>query len=141
MNYFLAKTDPETYSLADLKKEQQTNWDGVHNYTAIATIKSWKPGDLILIYHSQDERRIVGLAKVMGEPEFDANDKKGISWMAKVAFVREFSEEQKITLKEIKETGMFDDFALVRLGRLSTMPCPPEFITWLKKKNLDLSAA
>jgi len=138
MNYFLAKTDPETYSLADLQKEGETNWDGVHNFTAIATIKTWKPGDVVIIYHSQDEKRIVGLAEVTGEPEADPKDTRG-SWMAKVKFVREFPEEQKVTLKEIKETGKFDDFALVRLGRLSTMPCPDNFISWLNSKGLDLN--
>ena len=81
----------------------------------------------------------MGLAKVIGEPEADPNDIRGISWMAKVAFVREFPEEQKVTLQEIKETGKFDDFALVRIGRLSTMSCTPEFIGWLKSKKLDLS--
>lgn len=139
MNYFLAKSDPETYGLSDLKKDGETDWDGVHNFTAIATIKTWKPGDLVLIYHSQEEKRIVGLAKVIGAPEADPKDTRG-SWMAKIAFVREFPEEQKVTLKEIKETGKFSEFPLVKFGRLSTMSCPSEFIDWLKTKGLNLSA-
>ena len=139
MNYFLAKSDPETYGLSDLKKDGETDWDGVHNFTAINTIKTWKPGDLVLIYHSQEEKRVVGLAQVVGEPQPDPKDTRG-SWMARLKFVREFPEEQKITLKEIKETGKFDTFPLVSLGRLSTMPCPTDFIDWLKDKGLDLSA-
>ena len=138
MNYFLAKTDPETYSISDLRRDKQTNWDGVHNYTAILVIKSWKPGDLVLIYHSQTEKRIVGLAKVIGEPEPDKNDKRGISWMAKLEFIKEFPEEQKITLAQVKESGKFNEFALVKIGRLSTMACPPEFVVWLKKKGVLL---
>jgi predicted RNA-binding protein with PUA-like domain len=139
MSYFLVKSDPETYGLSDLQKDGETDWDGVHNFTAINTIKTWKPGDLVLIYHSQEEKRIVGLAKVVGEPQPDPKDSRG-SWMARIKFVREFPEEQKVSLKEIKETGKFASFPLVSLGRLSTMPCPDDFISFLQEKGLDLSA-
>ncbi len=132
----MAKTDPETYSLEDFKKEGETNWDGVHSYQAINVIKTWKIGDMMIIYHSLGEARIVGLAKVTGSPEKDENDSRGISWHAKVKFIKEFTEDQKITLKEIKQLGIFNDFALVRQSRLSTMECPDNFVNWLKEKGV-----
>lgn len=137
--YFLAKTDPETYSIRDFSKDRETKWDGVHNFQAIAVIKKWDIGDVVLIYHSQGEAKIVGLAEVVSQPEKDLNDKKGISWYARLKFVKEFDERQKISLKEVKSSGLFNDFALVRQSRLSTMECPIEFIEWLKIKGVDFS--
>jgi predicted RNA-binding protein with PUA-like domain len=136
MKYFLAKTDPETYSLEDFKKEKETNWDGVRSHQAVNVIKSWKIGDMVLIYHSLGESKIVGLAEVVGEPQKDLNDPKGISWHAKLKFVKEFDENKQITLKEIKQTELFKDFSLVKQSRLSTMECPDNFIEFLTQKKI-----
>jgi len=133
--YYLAKTDPETYSIEDFKKDKVTNWDGVHNYTALIHIKNWKIGDLVLIYHSQGQAKIMGLAKVISEPVKDENDPR-TSYYAKLEFIREFPPEKQITLKQIRESGLFDDFMLLRQGRLSTMPCPDNFIEWLKGQEV-----
>lgn len=133
-NYFLAKTDPLTYSLEDLKKDGTTTWDGVHNYQAINVIKSWRIGDLVYIYHSQGEASIVGLAKVISTPRKDNNDKKGISWVADLKYILSYSKKQSVSLKEIKSSGLFNDFALVKQSRLSTMACPTEFVAWFEKK-------
>jgi predicted RNA-binding protein with PUA-like domain len=134
--YFLAKSDPETYSLEDFKNEGETNWDGVHNYAALLVIKSWQPGDLVLIYHSQGENAIVGISEVISDPVKDDKDPRGISWYARLRFIREFDVDKKVTLREIKATGLFLDFGLVRQSRLSTMACPVEFIEWLKLKKV-----
>jgi len=131
MNYFLAKTDPETYSIDDLEHDQTTVWDGVHNYQAIAVIKQWRPGDQVFVYHSQGEAKIVGIMEVISEPAKDPNDARGISWVAQVQFVRKIPLEKHVSLQEIKATGKFEKFALVRQSRLSTMACPPEFVEWL----------
>ena len=136
MAYFLAKTDPETYSIEDLKKDRETVWDGVHNFQAINVIKSWKVGDIVLIYHSQSDKRIVGVMEVASEAFKDPNDKRNISWAAKVRFISEFEPDKQVTLAEIKGTGMFNDFLLIRNGRLSTMPCPYNFIQWLQEKKV-----
>jgi predicted RNA-binding protein with PUA-like domain len=139
MNYFLAKTDPETFSIQDFAREKITNWDGVHSYEAINVIKSWQIGDLVLIYHSQGQAKIVGLAKVVTEPIPDSNDKRKISWCAKLELIRVFEEENQVSLKEIKESQKFVDFKLVKQSRLSTMACPKDFIDWLKiEKNLEI---
>ena len=87
--------------------------------------------DIVLIYHSQGEAAIVGLARVVSEPRPDPNDPK--SWVVDLTFIRRFS--QPITLHEIKESHLFDDWALVRQGRLSTMSVPENVLTWLEEKK------
>ncbi len=135
MNYFLAKTDPETYSIDSLEREGEIKWDGIHNYQALIHLKTWKPGDVILIYHSRSDLKIMGSAAVTSLPEKDEQDNRGISWAAKIKFLQKFPPEKQISLAEIKQTGRFNDFALVRHGRLSIMPCPEEFVDWLKEKT------
>lgn len=135
MNYFLAKTDPETYSIDDLEKEKETTWDGVHNPTAVQFLKAMKKGDKVLIYHSQTDKAIVGLAEVIGNSRPDPKDTR--TWLIDFKFIKKF-KEPFITLQHIKESGKFDDFRLVRQGRLSTMDVPEKFITWLEKKGLEL---
>ncbi|GAC1392195.1 MAG: EVE domain-containing protein [Ktedonobacteraceae bacterium] len=132
MAYFLAKTDPETYSLDQLERDETTVWDGVRSAQAIRIIQTIKPNDDVLIYHSRSETAIVGLARVTSEPRPDPNDSK--SWVVDVAFVRRF--EQPITLQEIKTTHKFDDWSLIRQGRLSTMDVPSSFVEWLKEKKV-----
>jgi len=132
MAYFLAKTDPATYSIDDLERDRTTTWDGVRNAAALQAIRAMRPGDEVLIYHSQGEAAIVGLARVNSEPRPDPKDSK--SWVVDVTFVRRL--EQPVTLREIKETHLFDDWSLVRQGRLSTMSVPDNVITWLKEKNV-----
>lgn len=131
MTYFLAKTDPTTYSIDDLERDKTTVWDGVRSAAALLAIRAMHPGDEVLIYHSQGETAIVGLARVVSEPRIDPNDPK--SWVVDITFVRRLS--QPVTLREIKESHLFDDWALVRQGRLSTMSVPEKVASWLKKKK------
>lgn len=137
MTYFLAKTDPDCYSIDDFVKEQETVWDGIRNPAAVLAIKSWKIGDRVLIYHSQGQACIVGLAEVTGAPHPDPKNEK--SWVGTLKLIRTYPEPQRVTLREIKATGLFTDFALVKQSRLSTMLCPPEFIDWLRARGLDVS--
>jgi predicted RNA-binding protein with PUA-like domain len=132
MAYFLAKTDPKTYSIDNLEHDKKTVWDGVRNAAALLAIRAMHPDDEVLIYHSQGEAAIVGLARVVSEPRPDPNDAK--SWVVDIEFIRRFN--QPITLHEIKESHLFDDWALVRQGRLSTMSVPANVVTWLKEKKV-----
>ncbi len=132
MAYFLAKTDPDHYSLEDLERDHVTVWDGVRSPQAIRVIKDMRPGDDVLIYHSQGEAAIVGLARVVSEPRPDPSDDK--SWVVDVEFARRFAEP--VTLKEIKESHKFDDWSLVRQGRLSTMVVPESFVAWLEDRKI-----
>jgi predicted RNA-binding protein with PUA-like domain len=131
MTYFLAKTDPDTYSLDDLKKEGTTEWDGVRNPAAVNAIKTMKPGDTVIIYHSQNDKAVVGVAKVVSHPRPDPNDDR--SWVADFQYIQH--AKRPVTLKEIKESHKFDDWALVRMGRLSTMEAPDEFWNWLQEQG------
>ena len=132
MACFLAKTDPQTYSIDDLEKDKTTVWDGVRNAAALLAIRSMHSNDDLLIYHSQGEAAIVGLARIVSEPRPDPNDPK--SWVVDVEFKRRFN--RPVTLHEIKESHLFDDWALVRQGRLSTMSVPESVLTWLKEKKV-----
>lgn len=132
MAYFLAKTDPATYSIASLEREKTTTWDGVRNAQAVRAIQSMKLGDDILIYHSGGEAAIVGRARVTSEPRPDPNESK--SWVVDVAFVHRLA--RPVSLREIKESHLFDDWSLIRQGRLSTMSVPDEFVDWLGEKGV-----
>ena len=132
MTYFLAKTDPETYSIDDLKRHGTTEWDGVRNPTAVNFIKTMKPGDTVIIYHSQGQAAVVGLAEVVSAPRPDANDAK--SWVADFKYI--CHAKKQVTLREIKESHKFDDWLLVRQGRLSTMEAPAAFWKWLEKQDV-----
>ncbi|HLW48540.1 MAG TPA: EVE domain-containing protein [bacterium] len=131
MAYFLAKTDPQTYSIDDLKRDGTTAWDGVRNPAAVNAIKTMKPGDTVIVYHSQAHAAVVGLAKVVSPPRPAKNDPR--SWVVDVKYVKH--AKRPVTLREIKESHEFDHWALVRQGRLSTMSAPAAFWTWLRKRG------
>jgi predicted RNA-binding protein with PUA-like domain len=131
MRYFLAKTDPETYSIDQLEKEKRTVWDGVSNPQAVRSIREMRPGDKVFIYHSGGNSGVVGFAKVVLEGRDDPKNPK--SAVADFEFIGRI--EPPVTLAEIKQSKLFDDWALVRQGRLSTMPAPAEFVEWMRKKN------
>ncbi len=130
MAYFLAKTDPETYSLAQLERDVKTVWDGVTNPQAVRAIGSMRPGDKVFIYHSGANSAVVGLARVLSDPRPDPKNPK--SAVVDIEFARRL--DPPVTLAEIKQSKRFDDWALVRQGRLSTMPAPDEFVEWMRKK-------
>jgi predicted RNA-binding protein with PUA-like domain len=131
MAYFLAKTEPSTYSINDLKRDGKTTWDGVRNPAAVNAIKTMKPGDEVIIYHTGGEKAVVGLARVVSEARPDPKDDR--SWI--VDF--EYSQHAKhpVTLKQIKDSHEFDDWSLVRMGRLSTMSAPDRFWKWLQQQG------
>lgn len=131
MRYFLAKTDPETYSIDQLEKEKKTAWDGVSNPQAVRAIREMRPGDKVFIYHSGGHSAVVGLAKVVSEPRDDPKNKK--SAVADFEFLGRI--DPPVTLAEIKQSKLFEDWALVRQGRLSTMAAPESFVEWMRKKN------
>jgi len=133
MSYFLAKTDPETYSIDDLEKERKTSWDGVTNPQAVKAIREMRPGDRVFIYHSGGVSGVVGLAVVRSEPRADSKNPK--SAVVDLEFVERL--EPPTALAEIKQSKKFEDWALVRQGRLSTMPAPEKFVAWMRKRYPD----
>jgi predicted RNA-binding protein with PUA-like domain len=130
MKYYLAKTDPETYSVDDLEKDKKTVWDGVTNPQAVRAIREMQPGDKVFIYHSGGASGVVGLAKVVSEGRADPKNEK--SAVAGFEFLGRL--DPPATLAEIKQSKLFDDWALVRQGRLSTMAAPEKFVEWMRER-------
>jgi predicted RNA-binding protein with PUA-like domain len=129
MAYFLAKTDPETYSIEDLAREKRTTWDGVKNPQALRAVKEMRPGDTVFVYHSGGGSAVVGLARVASAPHPDPKDSK--LTVVDLEFLRRL--DPPTPLAEIKGSGLFGDWALVKQGRLSTMAAPAAFVAWMRK--------
>jgi len=130
MKWFLAKSEPQVYSISQLEKDGKTLWDGVVNPQAVRAIKSMGPGDRVFVYHSGGESAIVGVAKVLTEGRPDPKNPK--SAVTDLEFACKI--DPPVGLREIKESHLFDDWALVRQSRLSTMEVPEKFVTWMKKR-------
>jgi len=130
MSYFLAKTDPETYSLEDLEREKRTIWDGVTNPQAVKAIREMRPGDRVFIYASGGGSAVVGLANVLTAGRPDPKNPK--SAVVDLEFATRL--EPPTTLAEIKQSQKFNDWALVRQGRLSTMSAPDTFVAWMRTR-------
>jgi predicted RNA-binding protein with PUA-like domain len=129
--YFLAKTDPETYPFEQLEREGQTTWDGVRNPQAVRAIRDMKSGDRVFIYHSIGGPAVVGVADVISDGRTDPGNSKS----AVADFKFHCRIEPPVTLREIKESGKFDDWALVRQSRLSTMRAPDVFVKWMRSQR------
>jgi predicted RNA-binding protein with PUA-like domain len=130
MNYFLAKTEPGTYSIDDLEREKRTAWEGVSNPQAVRAIRAMRPGDRVFIYHSGGASSVVGIGIVRSEPRDDPKNPK--SAVVDLEFAGRI--EPPVTLAEIKQSGEFADWALVRQGRLSTMAAPEKFVAWMRER-------
>lgn len=124
MNYFLVKSEPNVYSWDHLVKDGKTFWDGVRNYQARNNLKAMKKGDLVLYYHSNIGKEVVGIAKVVKEYYQDptTDDER---WVAvDIEPVEKF--KKSVTLEEVKNDELLQNIALVRQGRLSVMPLEAE---------------
>ena len=128
--FHLLKSDPDTYSWADLERDGKTAWDGVRNNTALLNLKKISVGDDLLIYHSGGERTVVGLAKCIGAARLDPTDEKGKAVLIDLEAVRKL--KKAIPLADFK--ARFPAFDLVRISRLSVMPVPIDVEEWLADK-------
>src|SRR5215831_7399025 len=128
--YYLAKTDPDTYSIDDLERDRRTAWDGVTNPQAVRAIRDMRPGDRVFIYHSGGVSGVVGLATVRSDPRDDPKNPKS----AVVDLEFDSRLDPPAPLAEIKQSGRFADWALVRQGRLSTMSAPHAFVEWMRSR-------
>lgn len=117
---WLFKSDPETYSLSDLEREGKTVWDGVSNNLALKHLRSVRKGDSVLIYHTGEERAVVGIAEVLSDAYPDPKQKDPRLAVVDVKAVKRL--RRPVSLDEIKKQAALKDFALVRLPRLSVMP-------------------
>jgi predicted RNA-binding protein with PUA-like domain len=129
--YFLAKSEPAVYSIDDLERDGKTTWDGVKNPQAVQAIREMRPGDRVFIYHSGGASSVVGWAKVASEPRDDVRNPK--SAVVDLEFGGRI--EPPTTLAEVKQSKEFEDWALVRQSRLSTMAAPETFVKWMRSRH------
>ena len=129
MNYWLMKTEPSTFSWDDLVRDKKTGWDGVRNFQARNNLKAMKKGDTAFIYHSMDEKSIVGVAKITRENYPDPSDNNWVT--VEIAPLKKL--KKPVTLAQIKGDKRFNNMALVRSSRLSVQP--------VRKEEFDLLMA
>jgi len=130
---WLLKTEPSAYSHADLERDGRTAWDGVTNPVALKNLRAMKVGDLAFVYHTGDEKAVVGTARVVraaypdpkrGDPRLVAVDIEATGRLAR-----------PVSLAEIKATAAFADSPLVRQGRLSVVPLTREQWTAIAERG------
>ncbi len=117
---WLLKSDPEEYSFSDFLRDGKTVWDGVSNNLALKNLRSMLRGDLAFMYHTGDERAVVGTAEIVSDAYPDPKKKNPRLVVVEVA-----AKEKKaraVGLDEIKAQPSLKNFDLVRLPRLSVMP-------------------
>jgi len=112
---YLLKTEPSTYSFADLQKEKTTVWDGISNPVALKNLRNMKAGERLVIYHTGDEKSAVGTASVVSvDPSDPSNPRVTIKVGKAIA--------KPVTLAQAKANNLFSESPLVRQGRLSVVP-------------------
>jgi predicted RNA-binding protein with PUA-like domain len=127
MAYWLLKTEPEDYSWDNLVKRGRKGeaWTGVRNFSARGHLKEMKKGDRAFVYHTGDEKQVVGVAEVIAEQYPDPTAKKDEPWVVvDVAAIEPLPKP--VTLADVKADNRFKDMALVKYGRLSVQPVTPE---------------
>ena len=124
MNHWLVKSEPFKYSWEKFNEDGRTFWDGVRNYQARNNLREMKEGDLVLFYHSNEGKHVVGIAKVVKEAYQDPTT-DDTNWVV-VDLVPVESLKNPVSLEQIKAEESLKDISLVRQGRLSVMPLKAE---------------
>ncbi len=125
MNYWLLKTEPAVYSYDDLVKDKKAVWDGVASNAALICMRNVRKGDHAFIYHTGDERQIVGIAEIISDPYQDPkqdNEKLVVFDIKTIKKLR-----NPVTLSLIKANKKYSNFALVKEGRKSVIVVPKEY--------------
>jgi predicted RNA-binding protein with PUA-like domain len=139
-SYWLVKSEPDKYSWDDLVKDGSTYWDGVRNYMARNNLQAMKQGDLLLYYHSNVGKDVVGIAEVTKESYQDPTTEDDRWVVVDVKPVVPF--EQPVTLAQVKADPKLEGIGLVKYGRLSVAAItPPEFRYILKLGKTKLPAS
>lgn len=124
MNYWLLKTEPSDYTYDQLVKDNKTVWDGVGHNTALINIRNSRKGDLAFIYHTGDERQIVGIAEITSDPYSDPKSDNPKMAVFDIKPVKKLVKP--VTLAQIKADKRFSEFRLVKESRLSVVSVPKE---------------
>jgi predicted RNA-binding protein with PUA-like domain len=122
MNYWLLKTEPDTFSWDNLARDKKAVWDGVRNFKARSNMKAMKKGDWAFVYHTGDEKSVVGIAEVVREAYPEPND---ADWVAvDLKPVRKL--KLPVALSVVKADKTLGDMVLVKVARLSVQPVKKE---------------
>ena len=124
MQYWLVKTEPETYSWATLVKERRTAWTGVRNFQARRNLQSMKKGDVVLVYHSGSEKQVVGIGRVEREAYADPTATEGDWVCVELSASKEL--KQPVTLEAVKKDPDLKGILLAKNPRLSVQPLARE---------------
>lgn len=133
MSNWLLKTEPSDYSFTDLERDGGTTWDGINNNWALKNLRQLRKGDRALIYHTGNERAVVGEARIDSDPYPDPQTEEARLVVVDVAPVRAW--QRRVTLAEIKSDPAFADFDLVRFSRLSVVPVPARL--WKRLERME----
>ncbi len=118
------KTEPSAYSYSNLEKDGNTTWDGVKNNYALKNMSRMKKGDLVFIYHTGEEKQVIGIAEVISNSYPDPKQKNPNLLVIDLKSSKKLA--RPVTLAEIKSQKELKNFELVRLPRLSVMPVAKE---------------
>ncbi|WP_016745258.1 EVE domain-containing protein [Rhizorhabdus wittichii] len=119
-SHWLVKSEPNSYSYADLERDGRTVWDGVRNNAAALHLKAMKEGDEVLFYHSQEGLAVVGVARVVRTAFPDATDPAGRFVAVELAPIRALAKP--VTLGAMKAEPALAGMAMLRQSRLSVSP-------------------
>lgn len=122
--YWLLKTEPNEYSWKDMLQEEKVVWDGVKAPAALKNLARMKPGDLAFIYHTGQERAVVGIARVIGSPYRDPLESDYRRLVIDLVPIKPLFKP--VTLHQIKKSGFFPNWELVRRPRLSVVSVSQE---------------
>lgn len=125
MKYWLLKTEPSDYGYNDLVKDKKTVWDGVANNAALICVRNTRKGDLAIIYHTGDERQMVGIGEIISDPYPDPKENNPKLAVFDIKPVKKLNKP--VTLAQIKSDKKYKDFALVKEGRKSVLEVPQEY--------------
>lgn len=129
--YWLVKSEPETYAWDDLVRDGRTDWTGVRNYAARLHLKAMRSGDTVFFYHSGESKSVVGIARVT-KPAFPDTTSDEEGWVA-VELAPVAPLKKPVTLAQLKADAALKDMVFVRQSRLSVSPVKPAEFTKLKK--------
>jgi len=127
VNYWLAKQEPSGprgYNFSTLEKEKTTVWDGVHNNLALKHMRNMKKNDLVMYYHTGDEREIVGIMTVTSKPYPNPEEDNERFVVVDVKYKKRL--KNPVSLKLMKKEKSFKNWELLRISRLSVMPEPTD---------------
>lgn len=123
MHYWLVKSDPSEYSWDNLVQDGEADWTGVRNFQARKFLREMQVGDAVLVYHTEDDKEIVGIAEVVEAAKPDPTAEEGDWVSVKLKAIKPVG--RTLTLEEIRNTAGLSIMPLVEQPRLSVMPVTP----------------